>query len=462
MRQRIRDLWPRLLRVLLVAYQIVAVWVAVPFLVRGLRLLVDHNWASNGWGDGRVDWAAAQLYLNGGSPYTPAGLHALGLDQYGFGHPPTTPFWFIRLAPFSEVVMAQIVALLAILALLLHVLICVDELELPSRLITTLLVFSLLVGAPWMIEHFHVIQISEFIAILYVLAWYHLRHEREVLAGVCIGFACTLKLFPGLMVVYLLLARRWRAAIAAIASYLPIAIIMSWGYGFDSWRLFFSQQGHIADTWMGDIRNASIHGIVLRLLTPTCVAHAAPHPLGALLASLAALLVLAFTIFATRREIRRRDTIDLPFALFTTVSAFLNAWIWEHYRVLLILPMLVVARSIADAAGAAWTRRSDQETRRAQVLRWLAIAGAAAIWLGAAYGLTDEVWDKDIALRAYQHSAGMAAEARHALHVRLHWLEVRNWLSWVLVMTAISWLLLGRARRVQLPKTPSSQPLGSA
>ncbi|HVR61135.1 MAG TPA: glycosyltransferase family 87 protein [Polyangia bacterium] len=433
-------------RLLLAVYQIVAVIVSVPLLVRGLRLLVDHVWTSNGWGDGRVDWGGAQLFLKGQSPYSVEGLHALGLEQYGFGHPPTTPFWFIPLAPFTVVVMAQILAALALLALLVHIVICVEELRFPSRLITVLLVFSLVVGTPWMIEHFHVLQISEFIALAYVLAWHHLRRDREISAGICIGLACTLKLFPGLMVIYLLLARRWRAVFAAIASYLPVAIIMTTGYGLRSWPQFFLQQGHIADTWIGHIRNASVHGIVLRLLTPTCVARAAPKTAGTLLATLAAVLVLAFAWWVTRRELRDRQRFDLSFALFTLVSAFLNAWIWEHYRVLLILPLLLAIRTIADAAVDGWRRRAGAPQERPAARYWLGIALGGLVVATSMFSLTDGVWDKEVALRDYRRSAGMAAAVRHALHVRLHYLEVMNWLPWVLAIALLACLLSWRRR----------------
>jgi hypothetical protein len=42
---------------------------------------------------------------------------------------------------------------------------------------------------------------------LYVLAWRDLRHRMDVRAGLVLGFAMTLKLFPGLMIFMLLAAR---------------------------------------------------------------------------------------------------------------------------------------------------------------------------------------------------------------------------------------------------------------
>lgn len=62
------------------------------------------------------------------------------------------------------------------------------------------------------------------------------------------------------------------------------------------------------------------------------------------------------------------------------------------------------------------------------------------------FSLTDGIWDKEVALRDYRRSAGMEAAVRHALHVRLHYLEVMNWLPWVLAIALLACLLMWRRR----------------
>ena len=448
----LKRLFPRGLgrpALLLAVYQIAALVISVPLLTSGFHQLIippggkhlGHDWATAGSGDGREDWEAAKLFLERRSPYTPEGLRSIGLERSGFGHPPTTAFWFIPVADLSLIVMAQVVAIAALLVLLVHVLLCVCELGLPSPLVSTTLIFSAVFSTSWMVEHLHVIQISEFIAFCYVLAWYHLRHGREELGGAFLGLACTFKLFPGVMVIYLLLARRWRAAIAAVASYVPIAMLMTWAYGFDCWRLFFAQQGAVARTWIGHIRNASVHGIVLRLLTPTCAPRTEPSHFGAFLGSAAALTVLVLVGWLLWRQRPERRRADLWFALFSVVSAFVNPWVWEHYRVLLILPLLIMASQCWRDLRAAWLdwARSPEPTMRVRempIRETLAALVVAAALVGVVLCLGDQMWDKVQSVDAYQRG-GQDPIVRAWLHGRLHLLEVVNWLPWPLTIAAL-------------------------
>ena len=58
-------------------------------------------------------------------------------------------------------------------------------------------------------------QWSLLIAASLIGCWALLRHGRDRLAGVLLGFACLIKLFPGLLIIYLLRWRWWAAAAAS-------------------------------------------------------------------------------------------------------------------------------------------------------------------------------------------------------------------------------------------------------
>jgi hypothetical protein len=432
--------------VLLVLYQLLALAACGPALSSGIRDAflapsdkhLGHDWSSAGSGDGKLDWAAARLFLDHKSPYTHDGLVYLGAVRSGYGHPPTTPFWFIPVAHLDPVVMAQVVAAAALLVLLAHVFLCVTELAVPSPLVTTALVFSFIAGSSWMVEHLHVIQISEFIAFAYVLAWYCLRRGDDVRAGVCIGLSCTFKLFPGVMVLYFMLTRRWRAVVAAGASYLAVAAIMTWRYGLASWPEFFKQQSDIAKTWMGHVRNASLQGIVMRALKPLCEGHADPRRLTTAIAGGVSVLLLGGAWLLVRRRLRAHEDEDLTFSLFATISVFINAWVWEHYRVFLILPGLLIARAawlrVRDA-WCAWARETTPTIDlrgmpwRATVMALVMVAGLAVI----AVCLRDHMWHKVQAVDTYTLGR-MPAAHRSWLHVRMHRLEIENWLPWPLAI----------------------------
>jgi len=451
----------------------VLLWLA--FLLYVGRFVLDRfvdifqiNWATTGWGDCRVDWAAARLFLEHKSPYTEESLATMGLQNYGFGHPPTTSFWFIPFAKFNYPLMAEVVAVLTMLALLFHIIICAQELQLPAKTGFVLLAFGLTLRTTWMGEHLILVQVSEIIAFLFVLSWYLLRRRREIEAGITLGIACSFKLFPGVLVLFLLLTRRFRGVAAACLTYGAIAAYMTTGYGWQAWKDFFRQQGPIASYWMGHIRNASLHGIIVRLFRPLCERPAddaqaltiigelrklpsVPPIPGARWATVASLVLLAFCWWISRRDASRTATLDVPYALFGTMAVFVNPWIWEHYAALLIMPLFVliagalqrckeVVRIVADRGG---PRRS-----LTSILVELFVLSAAVVALFSLLSMNGHtksvVYDQYWALRK-------ADEAIPAgLHARLHYYEVLNWLPWVVAVAGLSSLTVFDRKRYSL------------
>jgi hypothetical protein len=244
-----------------------------------------------------------------------------------------------------------------------------------------------------------------------------------------LGASCTLKLFPGVMVLFLLLSRRFRAVAAAAAVYLTIAGIMTSRYGFACWPQFFAMQGPISQHWMMNIRNGSPHGIVLHVLRPVC---AATRPItwqiSALSSGLAlVLLVLAWllsrrTALLAAQDPRATREIDLPFALFSVLSGFLNPWVWEHYNVLLLLPLGI---SLVTLYGL-W---QDGDRRRLWAVVGFVVVAAIL------YLLSIDMQDKVGLPRAYQ----LAPSPK--LHRRLHLLEAVNWMPMVLTLILLSGLI---------------------
>jgi hypothetical protein len=441
------------------------------YVLDALLTLFQINWATTGWGDCRVDWAAARLFLEHKSPYTEEALATMGLQNYGFGHPPTTSFWFIPFAKVNYPLMAEIVAVLTLVALLFHLVICAQELNLPAKTGFVLLAFGLTLRTTWMGEHLVLIQVSEIIAFLFVLAWYLLRRRREIEAGVTLGIACSFKLFPGVLVLFLLLTRRFRGVAAACVTYAAIAIYMTTGYGWQAWKDFFKQQGPIASYWMGHVRNASLHGVVARLFRPLCERPAddaealsiigelrklpsVPPIPGARWATVASLALLAFCWWISRRDARHTATIDVPYTLFATVAVFINPWIWEHYAALLIMPLFVLlaatlqrgkelGRVLADREGP--HRSLGSISAELSVLASAVAAIFALLWVNG--------YTKSIVYAEYWALRKAETELPAGLHARLHYYEVLNWLPWVVAIVGLVGLTLFDRKRYALQTT---------
>lgn len=363
--------------------------------------------------DGKVDWIGAKAYWARQDPYSTEAIRKSGLAAVGgFGHPPTTPFWFLPLARLSLQMMSVALSLIVTMALAWQLLLLFTGVGAPMPLLLSWVTLGVVLSRQWSIESFHAAQISPMIGFLYVGAWWFLREELELEAGGLLGLACSMKLFPGVMVLYLLVTKRWRGVIAACAAYLFVALVMTERYGFRSWGEFFTQQHGVADRWLGNSYNASLHGIVFRLFHPSCESLAPVDRLPVVVSSLLALALLAG---ATVLVLRRRPSTDLSFSLFSLLSVFLSQWVWDHYYVLLLLPLVVVPGALVRS----W---------RGGVERWK-VATGLALAAGAAWGITGVErrfeLQRDFAWRRQAHG-----------HLLLHFHELLAWLPIVLLLVA--------------------------
>jgi hypothetical protein len=435
------SLTSRLLYVLLV---IVAMVLGVELLQAALPKYIPWDWARAHDLDALIDWKAARLAFQGKSPYTPEGLRYIGATI--MGHPPTTSFWFLPLAEMEKATAAELVSLAVWFGLVIHVFLCARELKYPAPVPLTVLVCGAVLSTTWMVHHFHVIQLSEHIAFAYVVSWYYLRRGREIPAGIALGAAASLKLFPGLLFVMLLMGRRWKAFIAATATFLAILGVMLKFFGVQGWILFFEQSKPTADDWIGYVRNGSIHGIISRIGMPICTGDSIPSRTTTLVALAVSVVILAAAIWLCWKPLKKSTTdwksIDLPFALFTLLSVFLNAWAWEHYYVLIIHPMFVMGAEFWRYFLVGFRRWSEQRASHWALVRTTLIAGTSAGSLVLLVKLLSyNMWTKERLVSMYTRTKG------DWYHSKLHLLEVINWLPWVIALVVcMIWMQLTRYR----------------
>jgi hypothetical protein len=377
--------------------------------------------------DGYIDWGGAREMWAGHDPYSPAGLRSIGLTPHrGLGHPPTTLIWFFPFARFDAMMMKHVFTVLTLLMLLYHVAIVTQALRLPMWPFLTLLVFASVFQMDWFTLHLNQVDISELIAFLYVLCWLYLRQGRDGLAGFMAGLACTLKLYPGLMVLFLVAGRRWRAVCFAGLAYLIFAAEAVRRLGPGCFKQFFEQTGSYANVYIANIRNASVDGVIHRLFFPSW----RPRPLGRpvlLSASLIAaaisvgLFAVAWAVCARRvRQSRRQPLcIDLPFALFSILSMAPGPYHWEHYSVTLILPFLIL---FAEAIRPPYDRRF-----------WRRCAWMMPLLAGV-YRLSDV----DLAAR-WRADAPLPVSAQSAEALaRVTFYSVTTWLPWFMLAAGLT------------------------
>jgi hypothetical protein len=365
--------------------------VAVPDLCS--RLAKEKPW------DGVVDWYGAKAFWEGADPYSKEWLAKVGSE--GLGHPPTTAFYALPLALLPLSWMSLVLGTLNIFLLAHQLVTLANELGAPEPQATATFAMGLLIAAPFMSNHLVIAQISALIGYLFFIAWRALRKNHDVRAGIALGFACTMKLFPGVMVLYLLLSRRWRGVVAAGLTWLSVAAFMTARFGLRAWTEYSKSEKRIVDYWIGHASNASVHGIVLRMLHPACEGQPMSDPHATLIASIVALVLLALFIWLSRPFSGQSMRTDLSYSLFILLSLFANPFFFEHYNVILIFP---IAIAIAALYRAGFSNR--------QKLAGAAIVASALVCLRLP-GNTARV------LLYY-------VKTRPELHLVAHWREIQT------------------------------------
>lgn len=366
--------------------------------------------------DGKVDWIAARAFWDGRNPYAPAELARVKLD--GLGHPPTTSFWWLPLASLELSQLGVVAGAIVFVAMLASYLLLARELRWSLWPLSALALLAAVLSRGWMVYHFSIVQVSGFIALLYVLAWLALRRGHDVVAGVLLGCACTFKPFPGLVVLMLLLARRFRAVAAAVAVYLAVAAVMTARFGVVAWWQYLASEKGITDYWIGSVHNASLYGVVLRVLVPACHGSIGTQPICSAIA-LALTGVLVYIAWGISRRALAEGRFDLPFALFAVLSVFCNPFTFEHYFALLVFPLALVATATVGAAQLGMPRRE--------------VAGVAALLAVAAALLCIDF-----------HYTDTLTWQSHRLK---HALELANWIHMPLVFIAGAALVVWSERK---------------
>jgi glycosyl transferase family 87 len=175
-----------------------------------------------------------------------------------------------------------------------------------------------------------VIALNQLTWILWPLllwAWWCWRRDRWSAGSVGYGLALALKPFLGVFLLWLLITRRWRAALVSTGVAAASFAIGVMAYGIDVSVAWIQALGNIS--WTAGPMNASLHAILARALTSSPVSSSPIVTIPQLAAPLAiggSLVIVIVTLLRTRRQ--HIDQSWLPLM----ASAFLASPLgWLYY-----------------------------------------------------------------------------------------------------------------------------------
>lgn len=309
------------------------------------------------------EYVLVRAIAAGENPYLPLPLL---VERYAHGlrmpssilhhptpHPPTAGLLFLPLSlvDYSTAVLwwlaISLIALVAVMALL-------------SRLVlghwsigwTISLTAISLIWVP-IIADLSLSNLNLILTCLLVSSWFALRSGRPISAGILLGLSLLIKQIAWPVLLLLLWRRDYRSVIATVATGAIGYLLAGWVVGIDQVITYFREVlPQVGSFYQNFASNISLWTLGPRLFRGTFLLAngtmlGQPVPLAPLfvsapLASLVSLTVPLVVLGLTMLALRRRLQHEHAFGLAICLSVMISPIAWDHYLVLLLIPIAQV------------------------------------------------------------------------------------------------------------------------
>lgn len=317
------------------------------------------------------DWASAKNFLGGLPVYT---SHKLTAERY-LGHPmesSNTTLVDLNWHPPPSVLLALPFAglsypkaifvwnLLSLAALGVSIGLIVRGLGLPFSLWALCPLTVLLLACSPLAEQFFFGQSNLLLLLLLTGVWLAQRAGRLVGAGLLLGTATVIKLFPGFLLVYFVLRRQWKAVAATAVTFVGLTAGTAAVLGPQTYRTYIQEVLPSVASGRSAWSNASLAGFWSKLFDPASepdLPWPRTQPLwpSPALARAGTLLSCAGVVVALVWVCRRAQTRaerDHAFGVAVIAMLLVSPITWSHYFLLLFLPLPMVWLALPRSGGA--------------------------------------------------------------------------------------------------------------
>lgn len=198
-------------------------------------------------------------------------------------------------------------------------------------------------------------------------AWALDRSDKPEWAGVLIGLATAIKLFPGFLLLYYAARGRWRVVIAGTTTLIAATLLTLSVLGMDAYVMYYRDAMPKMNVFRGWWINASFAGLFNKLFDGSS-GHTTPLVYSPMLAKAATglciCMVCGVLLVATRKARTLREN-DLTFGLAVITLLLVAPLTWDHYFLLLLVPLAVL-----------W-----KDLRRLGSWQWLFLLALVVMWL---------------------------------------------------------------------------------
>jgi hypothetical protein len=302
------------------------------------------------------DWGSARNLLVGLPIYT---HHAVSMPRHlGISfdpttgieynaHPPTSVLLALPLArlDFGDAVLAW--NAISVAAFLISLCIVAAVLSVPRSLF--LPVLSLLIFCQPMLAALYQGQLTLILVLLVTAVWTLERSDRSYTAGIVLGAAAAIKLFPAYLVVYLAVRGRLQSLVGAVLSFLALTIVTAAIVGLDAYRDYVQTVLPAQARFQGLGYNCAIAGFWYKLFNPAgenrLITPLWSCPILAQLGTFFSDLAITVIVGACAYRATTRVQRDLAFAAAITAMLLVAPVSWDTSLPLLLVPIAVAAHS---------------------------------------------------------------------------------------------------------------------
>ena len=304
------------------------------------------------------DWGSARNHLAGMPVYThhatsiPRHLGLLSNPVPGIeynAHPPTSVLLALPLAQLDYPDAVLVWNVISGLALAVSLGIVAAELALPWTMLPPTL--ALLAICHPVYGNFYQGQLTLILLLLVTVIWALERSGRSSTAGLLLGAAATIKLFPAYLAVYYVARGRRRPLLTAAVSFLLLTLATGLVLGLDAYHDYIRVVLPGQAKFRSFSYNLSIAGFWHKLFNP--VPETGPFdPLwlspalahwGMVLTDLAITTIVVTLAYRAKSSSQR----DLAFASTVTAMLLVSPVTWDFSLPLLLVPIAVIARGTA-------------------------------------------------------------------------------------------------------------------
>jgi hypothetical protein len=277
---------------------------------------------------------------------THGGEDGVRVDYELNAHPPTAVLLALPLAVFDYPEATLVWNLLSLGALAASLRLVARELRIPTSTWSLVPLTALLLICSPFRQQVMQGQFNLVLLLLLTSAWAAERAGKDAWAGVWLGAATALKLFPALLLLYFAARRRGKALASAALTTAALTGLTAAVLGAPAYRSYVAEVLPRVESFRSNWDNASLPGLWAKLLDPARgqerVIPLWRDPALARAGSALSCAVVLLVVTVKDWRARTRAEQDLAFGLTITAMLLVSPVTWDHYFLLLLLPVAML------------------------------------------------------------------------------------------------------------------------